>query len=94
MTRREIDGLGHWNFIDLFNNNREIYRKMYEATYRSIQQKLSRPPSINDMEDALPGIVLQENNFIDHCDSKNSYNPDFNINCARKFARFVVFVFY
>jgi hypothetical protein len=46
------------------------------------------------MEDALPGGLLQEDNFIDHCDSKSSYNPNFNIECARKLAKYIVFKFY
>jgi hypothetical protein len=94
MTRREIDDLRHWNFIELYNDNTGLYKKIYDDAYASTQQRIGRPPSINDMEDALPGMLLQENNFIDHCDSKNSYNPDFNIDCARKFARFIVFVLY
>lgn len=94
ITQTEINDLQHWDFVKLFDDNEKIYTDIYKATYRSIEQRINRPPSIDDMENALIGELLIENNFIDHCDSKNSYNPSFNIDCARQFAKYIVFKLY
>jgi len=94
MQQRDINKLQHWNFVKLFTDQQAIYEELYRKTYAATQAATGHPPMESDMEDALVGQVLGENNFVKHCNSKKSYNVNFNVEGARKFAEYLVFKLY
>ena len=94
MTSLEIEGLRNWGFLDLYNKNKIYYVNIYQGILLSIRQKIYRDPSIEDMEDALAAALLSDSHFIAYCESKNSYNPDWNTHCTRQFAKYIVFDLY
>jgi hypothetical protein len=91
MKQTDIDNLRHWNFVKLFTDWEAVYTDLYRDTYTATQAATGYPPTESDMEDALIGQVLGEENFSKHCDSKRSYRADFNVESARKFAEYLVF---
>jgi hypothetical protein len=94
MFSAEFDGLRHWSFIDLYHNNEDTYRRVYQEAYRSLRGRIPSDPSMDDLEHAVYGMVITEGNFIYHCNSKHSFNPKFTPNCAEKFAKLIVYNHY
>lgn len=94
MNASEISGLQHWSFTSLFEENHDIYYVIYLKAFQSIIERTKIYPSITELEIAVKGIPVEEDNFARHCESKNSYNVQWNLECLESFSRYIVFVMY
>lgn len=94
MNASEISGLQHWSFTSLFEENRDIYYVIYLKAFQSIVERTKIYPSIKELEIAVKGLLVEEDNFSRYCESKRSYNVQWNLECLESFSRYIVFMMY
>ena len=94
MNASEIWGLQHWSFTSLFEENHDIYYVIYSKAFQLIIERTRIYPSTAELEIAVKGILVEEDNFARHCASKKSYNVQWNLECLESFSRYIVFMMY
>jgi hypothetical protein len=89
-----IRGLSHWSFINLFKNNETTFKSIYDGVRDSIVKTTKHEPSVDDLKRDVFTALLNLDLFIEYCQSKNTFNPNWTVLCAEAFAEYIVSIFY